>query len=146
MRIDRSLPTGPGAPVLRRMAPDIMLPRHNCRRGRQLRAVARAVAYIEDNPAAPLDLETLAGIACLSPFHFARVFKRCVGRSVHQQVLVCRLEAACRLLVGTQRPIAEIALDCGFSSQSHLTTALGARHGLTPGQLRRLAQAGSDAA
>ena len=55
---------------------------------------------------------------------------------LHQYVTDRRLERAASLI--TQGvPIAQVALDCGFSSQSHLTSTMHGRKGVTPASLVR---------
>jgi AraC family transcriptional regulator len=73
----------------------------------------------------------------VSPGHFARGFKRTMGRSVHQYLLGRRTEWAAALLGSTEQSIAEVALVTGFCSQSHLTTAFQRLYGATPAAYRR---------
>jgi AraC family transcriptional regulator len=96
----------------------------------------RVVDYIEGHLSSGLSLNELATVAGLSPFHFARCFQQELGKTPHRYVLDRRLELARRLLSETECPLAEIASRCGFSSQSHLTTAFRKAMGVTPGQYR----------
>ena len=73
----------------------------------------------------------------LGESHFRHVFARSFGVSPNQYVQGRRLERARELLTLTSRPIAHIATDCGFASQSYLTTCFKARHGVTPARFRR---------
>lgn len=107
----------------------------NARSGRAL-AVKRAIAHIDANIGSNLEVYELANAAGLSMFHFCRVFKRETGLSVHQFVLERRLARARQMLLGTNEKIASIALECGFSSQSHLTTAFRKRYAVTPKSFR----------
>jgi AraC family transcriptional regulator len=72
---------------------------------------------------------------------FCRAFKRATGRPPHSYVLEQRVQRASELLAGSRRPIAEVALAVGFSSQSHLTTAFRKITGATP-HAYRLARRG----
>lgn len=101
-----------------------------------LDAVKRAVAYIESHLAEPLDVGSIANAAGLSPFYFSRVFKAAYRTSVHRYVLERRLDRARELLADTDIAISAIALETGFSSQSHLTTTFRHRFGLPPAQYR----------
>jgi AraC family transcriptional regulator len=65
------------------------------------------------------------------------VFVKAFGVSPNQYVRQRRLERVRELLALTSRPIAHIASDCGFTSQSYLTTCFKARHGVTPARFRR---------
>jgi AraC family transcriptional regulator len=102
--------------------------------GRTLRAV---VEYIQEHLDAELTLDHLAGVAHLSPYHFARLFKNSTGLPPHQYVIARRVERAKDLLRGRDRfPLAELATEVGFSSQSHLTRHFKRLVGVTPGRFR----------
>ena len=88
-----------------------------------------------------LDLERLnvmemAQVLCLSPSHFHAQFKNCVGLTPHQYLLKIRLDRAARMLRESSMPLVRIAEECGFSSQSALTTSMRRYMGLTPKRLR----------
>lgn len=91
---------------------------------------------IHQNLASDLSLETLADCAAVSPAHFRRLFQEAVGMPAHRYVLATRLEQARKLLTLSEMPIVQIAEECGFSSQSHLTAAFRAAHAVTPAQFR----------
>ncbi len=103
---------------------------------RNLEAVRRAVTFIDGHLSEKLDVEAIARAADLSPFHFSRVFKTAYQMSLHKFVLERRLERARQLLLESDLPISSVALETGFSSQSHLTTAFGQRFGVPPAQFR----------
>lgn len=96
----------------------------------------RVLDYIEANLDRPLVLGDLAGVAGLSAYHFARMFKRAVGESPHGFVLRRRVERA-RRMIAAGSPLADVALACGFSGQSHFTARFRAVTGLTPGRFQR---------
>ena len=83
-----------------------------------------------------LGLAELAAAAGLSPSHFTRAFKRSTGRPPHRYLMERRVEHAQRLLASTDAPLAEVASDCGFADQSHLSTAFRRLLGATPGAWR----------
>lgn len=91
--------------------------------------------HIEAHLAGPLHLHYLAALAGLSPFHFQRSFRASCGVSPHRWIAARRIERARRLL-GSGAPLARIALDCGFDSQSHFTRVFKAAMGVTPGGYR----------
>jgi AraC family transcriptional regulator len=96
-------------------------------------AVLRRVAeFVEAHLEAPLSIDDLAEVAGLSPFHFARAFKQSVGEAPHRFVLHRRIERAKALIVADGLPLAEVAVACGFSSQSHFTLRFREVTGLTP--------------
>ena len=84
-----------------------------------------------------LTLESLAAEAGLSPFHFARQFKRAVGRAPHQYVLDRRVAHAVALLACQGLSVAEVAERSGFSHVSHLSRRMRDFTGLSPSHFRR---------
>ncbi len=100
----------------------------------------KAVRWIEDNLDDGLTLNQLAKIAGLSAWHFLRVFKAKYHLSPHNYIKNRRLARAKRMLAETNTPISHIAYDCGFSSQSHLTTTFKQYYGYTPGRYRQSIQ------
>jgi len=101
------------------------------------RALGRAIEFIEANLSADFRLADLAAQVGLSSSHFARCFKEETGKSPHAYVLERRVERAKRLLRTTDTSIADIAAECGFSSQSHLTTIFRQIAEITPGRYRK---------
>lgn len=98
--------------------------------------IARIEEHIQRNLARRITVAELAQVACLSPSHFHAQFKDCVGLTPHQYLLKSRLDRASRLLRESPLPLVRIAEECGFSSQSALTTATRRYLGLTPRRLR----------
>ncbi|AOE86846.1 helix-turn-helix transcriptional regulator [Pseudomonas sp. TCU-HL1] len=98
--------------------------------------IERLDSYIINNLSRRISVAELAQVACLSPSHFHAQFKDCVGLTPHQYLLKTRLDRAARLLRESEQPLVRIAEECGFSSQSALTTAMRRYLGLTPKRLR----------
>ncbi|BAU12982.1 transcriptional regulator, AraC family [Leptolyngbya sp. NIES-3755] len=98
----------------------------------------RAIAYIQDHLDQEIQLSDLAQHLGLSSCYFASLFKQSTGVSPYQFVIQRRLQKAQELLKTTHFSIAEIALHCGFSSQSHLTKLFRQQLGLTPTAYRKL--------
>jgi AraC family transcriptional regulator len=96
----------------------------------------RVADYVEENLAAPIPLATLAAIARLSPFHFARSFKRSFGMPPHRYHTCQRLERAKILLSSGTMSITEIALNVGFGDTSAFTSAFRRYVGVTPSTFR----------
>jgi AraC family transcriptional regulator len=98
--------------------------------------VLRAVVAIERDLDATLSLHELADHACLSPFHFHRLFTAVVGESPAEYVRRLRLERAAHELSTTLRTVADIGREAGYGSQSAFTRAFGERFGCAPGVFR----------
>ena len=100
----------------------------------KLRAV---IEYIHEHLDAELSLDHLAAVAHVSPYHFARLFKHSTGLPPHQYVIARRVERAKQLLRERERlPLAEVAAEVGFSSQSHFTRHFKQLVGVTPRRFR----------
>ena len=93
--------------------------------------------FVAAHLAHPIGLADLAAAAGISPSRLARGFKRDTGMTPYQYVLSARVHLAKKLLHTSTRPIAEIALACGFSHQEHLTRMFGREVGTTPAAYRR---------
>jgi AraC family transcriptional regulator len=83
----------------------------------------------------PVSVEALANIACLSPFHFARVFSQSVGMTPHRYVVRLRVQRAVELVREGRSGLAEIAARTGFADQSHLSRWVRRVHGVCLTQL-----------
>lgn len=82
-----------------------------------------------------LTLAEWSRVAGLTPFHFARRFRRAYGAAPHEYLLSLRIERA-RDLLRTGAGIADAALAAGFADQSHLTRHFKRAVGVTPGRYR----------
>ncbi|MEM6971167.1 MAG: AraC family transcriptional regulator [Pseudomonadota bacterium] len=98
--------------------------------------LSRAIEAIEDDPAADHGLETLAALAAMSPYHFARAFKAATGLAPLQYVIRARMRLAEGLLATTRLPVAEIAWRVGYGDASRFTSHFKRHAGLTPGAFR----------
>ena len=77
--------------------------------------------YIHEHLDRNVSLGEIAGIAHLSPFHLARLFKQTLGVTVHQYVLHKRLEVGKELLMKGALTITEVATKTGFVDASHFS-------------------------
>ena len=122
-----------------------LIARHTCnpraigKAGREHAAVRRVIDYLDSHFGEDLSLETLAGIACLSPFHFIRVFSRQTGLTPHAWMMQLRAHKAKELL-GRGLAIADVAAQAGFADQSHLSRVFKRLLGYTPGQFSNSVQ------
>ena len=73
------------------------------------RRIARVAAYIDANLDGDLSLETLAGIACFSPYHFHRIYRSITSETVTDTIRRLRLFRASKALARTGTPIEQVA-------------------------------------
>ena len=103
--------------------------------GFEPQAIKRAKELLAAQLAEPPSLEQLAAAVNLSPFHFARVFRRATGLPPHAWLKQRRLEQARTLLKTGCAPIG-VAMQLGFADQSHLTRQFKQAYGVGPGEYR----------
>jgi AraC family transcriptional regulator len=84
-----------------------------------------------------LSLQALANESGYSRVHFVRMFRAATGYSPHNYLLNLRLERARELLRNPSLSLIDIALDCGFSSHSHMSRLFHKSLGVTPSAYRR---------
>lgn len=101
-------------------------------RGLSPRALARALDYIERHIGDTLTLADIAGAACISRFHFARLFRVSTGRSPMEFVLAKRIALAKEQLARGPQKISATAASLGFFDQSHFTRTFRRMTGYSP--------------
>lgn len=95
--------------------------------------INRALALIDRHIDQDLSIDRLAGEACLSPFHFHRIFSALTGESVHAMTTRMRMERALALTRKASRPQWKaIAAAVGYRSQDVFTRAFKRHFGCTP--------------
>ncbi|WXH27716.1 hypothetical protein WA016_01641 [Myxococcus stipitatus] len=97
----------------------------------------RVTDYVEAHLDQDLSLERLARVAGVSASHFKMLFKRSVGVPVHEYVIQRRVERARSLLLRGGVPTGQVALEAGFSHQSHMARHMRRILGVTPGAIVR---------
>lgn len=102
--------------------------------------VSEAIDYMRENLDRSISLEDIAEVINRSPSHFARQFRAEMGVPPYQYLVSLRLDKAQDLLERTRLSIAEIAFECGFSHQEHLTRLFRRRYETTPAAYRKLRQ------
>lgn len=100
------------------------------------RRIRRSVELMHAQLAADLSLKEIAAASYLSPFHFARVFKKLTGASPHAYLAAVRTARAQLLLANPELSIREIGALVGYASPSHFTKAFRQATGLTPRAFR----------
>jgi len=100
------------------------------------RAVQAAIEHIASHLDDALELQALGRIACLSPFHFHRVFRGMVGETPLELTRRLRLERAAWRLKDKQRAITEIAFDAGYETHEAFTRAFRSSYNTSPSGFR----------
>ena len=100
------------------------------------RRIRRSVELMHAQLATELSLKEIAAASYLSPFHFARVFKKLTGATPHAYLAGIRTTRAQQLLANPELSIAEIGALVGYASPSHFTKAFRQVTGLTPRAFR----------
>ena len=100
-------------------------------------ALRRVQLFVEASLEQTIHLTDLAGRAELSLHHFARAFKMSAGMTPRAFVEERRIERAKQLISESHHSLADIAVECGFGTQSRLTTTFKRRTGFTPAEYRR---------
>ncbi|MGA7390844.1 MAG: AraC family transcriptional regulator [Pseudolabrys sp.] len=95
----------------------------------------RVAAFIEEHVADDIPVRVLAGLVDLSPYHFARAFKRSFGVPPHRYHVGQRIERAKAHL--RDRSVTEVALAVGFAETSSFSAAFRRTTGATPQDYRR---------
>lgn len=109
----------------------------NRHRQEYISRINRVLDYIDRHIDQDLTLEELARVANFSRFHFHRVFKAMIGETLNRYVGRIRIEkAAVQLIYNPQKPITEIALDCGFSGSAVFSRTFREYFKMSPSQWR----------
>ncbi|HEU4507482.1 MAG TPA: AraC family transcriptional regulator [Pyrinomonadaceae bacterium] len=101
------------------------------------RRIRRSVELMHTQMDQDLTLKALAAASYLSPFHFARLFKKLTGTSPHNYLASVRATKAQLLLAETDLSVTEIGARVGYLSGSHFTKAFRLATGATPREFRK---------
>lgn len=101
------------------------------------RRIRRSVELMHTQLDQDLTLKALAAASYLSPFHFARLFKKLTGSTPHNYLAGIRAARAQLLLAETELSVTEIGSRVGYLSASHFTKAFRVATGTTPREFRK---------
>jgi AraC family transcriptional regulator len=104
----------------------------------------RVLKFVQENLSRQIRIREMANTARLSVSYFHRAFAAWMGETPNRYVRRRRIERAKTLMLSTEKCLAEIALDCGFSDQSHLTRLFRRSVGSSPATWRRAHCVGLD--
>lgn len=102
-----------------------------------LEPIDKACAFLNQNFTQNITLAKAASLAGMSPAAFARAFRRATGRTLVTYLNEMRLRKACRLLLETERGIAEVAAASGFENVGYFNRRFLATYGTRPKEYRR---------
>lgn len=97
----------------------------------------RVLEYIDANLGKKIKLSELAGVANISLYYFAVLFRQSTGLSPHQYVLNQRVGRAQELLCDPKRSVLDVSIDVGFEHQNNFARAFRRVIGVSPTQYRR---------
>lgn len=98
----------------------------------------RAKAILEENAAGEVPISQVASACGLSRSYFIKAFRQTVGTTPHRWLLEHKIERVKHCLLSNSEPIADIAHQCGFSDQAHLTRVFTSMIGTPPAAWRRV--------
>ncbi|MEQ1753520.1 MAG: AraC family transcriptional regulator [Micropepsaceae bacterium] len=99
--------------------------------------ISAALHHLESRASEDVDLDLLAGIACMSKYHFLRVFRRITGVTPYKYLLGLRMRQAALALRGTNKPVSAVAFDAGFGDLSTFNHRFKQTFGATPTAFRQ---------
>lgn len=99
--------------------------------------LTRAVRHMQTHLHQHLRRDEVARVAGVSPSHFSKLMTQRLGRSFSSLLTQMRVAKAKELLADTDKTLGEIAMECGFFDQSHLTKSFRSETSATPGEFRK---------
>lgn len=99
--------------------------------------LGRVIAYLHDHLDEPLDLNRLAEVAHLSPYHWHRVYHALHGETIAVTVRRLRLHRASGYLANTGLPVEQLARHCGYPNAQSFARTFRAAYGMSPLQYRQ---------
>ncbi|MBP1948569.1 AraC family transcriptional regulator [Virgibacillus litoralis] len=101
-----------------------------------LQRMAASINYIEKNLEADLHIEHVAAVACMSKFHFQRMFHMLTGVNVAEYIRKRRLTRAAQELMHSERRVIDVAFKYGYETPESFSKAFRKIHGISPSAVR----------
>lgn len=105
--------------------------------------LTRVSEFIRESEPGEVTLSAAARVAGVHPAHLAREYRRCTGRTVAEEARRSRIDRAARDIRDSDEPLSLLAQRHAFADQAHLSRAVRAFLGVTPGELRRAGRSGA---
>lgn len=94
------------------------------------------LAWLASHPDSTPDLYHLAELACLSPYHFHRIYRALLGETVNATMQRIRMHRAAVALAGSEDSMRVVASRAGYASDAAFNRAFGTFFGMPPGRYR----------
>lgn len=101
------------------------------------RRLTKVIDYMYENISGDLDVNTLADIANMSPYHFHRIYREMAQENINATVRRMRLQQAAAELIKDEWPLAKIATSVGYQSLEAFSRAFSKQFGETPSDYRK---------
>lgn len=102
-----------------------------------IQRIKPVIDYMESNIGTELSVASAAKIACMSYYHFCRLFKKVTGKTFVEYQNFIRIKQAEKLLITTDSTILDIAFNTGFGSIAYFTRVFKKETGETPANYRK---------
>lgn len=102
--------------------------------------IARVLGFLNDHYARVVSVDEASQVAAMSPSAFARAFRRATGKTLTRYLNDVRIAHACRLMLETDRTIADVAAAAGFGTATYFNRRFLAAKQLRPSEYRRRAR------
>lgn len=105
-----------------------------------LQRMLDSMEYIESNLDNELYIDDIAAIACMSKFHFQRMFNMLTGYTVSEYIRNRRITVAAQELVNTKSKVIDVAMKYGYESPESFSKAFRKIHGISPSDAKKDSQ------
>ena len=103
------------------LAEDYSVENKNLDGDKQMEIIKNVIEYISDNYSSEITIDTLSQFAGYSRAHLSRQFKKATGLSIVEYINYIRCTNAHTMLIGENKTVSEVALECGFSNMSYFS-------------------------
>ncbi len=112
--------------------------KHTGKIGEDNQYIREAIQLMQEYYATSISINDICNFIYLSPCHFKRVFKECIGQTPHRYLMDIRLEKAKELLGRKENSVEETAKLCGFVNAGHFAVAFKRNTSLSPSEYKKM--------